>query len=143
MPRTPVDLESGAHGMPAAHVVEVGCQQDGREAPLSGHLSAAGRDGVEDLDGGGFERRFLIVVRPGHAEPVVDEEPAAEWPRFLQPQRADAVRRRVGALRLIERADAEIVCRVVIGAERQADRLIPGDRVVDESLDRHVVSQAS
>ena len=106
-----LELDAGAHGVDAAHVVQIRRQLDVLLVDAAGDLRAAARDAVEHADGLRFELRRGFAAIQAQLQARVQEHVRADRPGLLHPQLVAAVLVRIGALGEIESADAEVAAR--------------------------------
>jgi len=108
---------------------------------FAGHLCATRGECVQHLNRRRLEGRGLIAARVRDAQARIGEHPALKRTGVLNAEVRRGVRGVIRTLGLVVRADAQVVCRVVQLIERQANRLIFRQRVVEQSLDVEVVSR--
>ncbi len=126
-----LEQEAGARGMTPLRIVEIGRELDVGSLTSAFDLRATGGKGVEHLQCRGIgERRRLARLTP-HLKAGLVEEVAADWPRLRDAEHVLGRVPRIGARRQIEIADAEIAAGGAVVLEAAAERVRPGQRVVD------------
>ncbi len=126
-----IDLRAGAEGVIAADVIEVRTQHQRLRMLSAGQLRAAAGEGVEHADGLLLDGRRGDGVIPRILAARAKESATAQRTDLLQADRPVGAVARVGALFLIPLADAEV--RVVVGVDvdREAERLVDRQRVIE------------
>ena len=128
------ELDAGAHGVDAAHVVQVRRQLDVLLVDAAGDLRAAARDAVEHADGLRFELRRGFAAIQAQLQAGVQEHVRPDRPRLLHPHLVAAVLVRIRALGEVESADAEIAARRVVLRVADAQHVTLAQVVVEHAV---------
>ena len=124
-----------AHGVDAAHVVQVRCQVHAARAASAGHLLPATRERVVDADRLSLHGRRGHRIVPADEEACVHEEPAAQRAGFLETELVVPVLGSEGALHEVVGADALVPKLVRVAVEPDAQHLVLGERIVHVRVD--------
>src|ERR1041384_7546374 len=99
--------------MNTAYVVDVRLEGDVAGARAARKLRAARRHRVQHDDRRTLDKGSLRLVLPVHADPAVDERPAANRPGLEDAEAVGRERRRVRAVQGVETAGAPAECPVL------------------------------